>query len=112
MSRFVADLCLYGPDEQTSGWIVSPLGAGVTAAADVEPRRSRTDSILAGCAALLEQGVSRGLVRVFDPDGRRCAPVRLEAPVDYSMLCWEPAPMYTISFEELLAGAARVRPLR
>ena len=106
-TTIVADICLYGnPHTCGAEYLGARLPHGQTFGTG-EPLADRTfsEAIWAGQRDLYNAGVRRGLVRVFDAGGERLAIIGVAEAVAYGQLQWQPAPVYTISAEALIAAA-------
>lgn len=105
----VGGVCLYG-NSAAAGWFahVGPLAAGKLLG-DGEPRDGRglNDAFWLACAALRDAGVKVGRVEVFEPSGRLMALADVNWPGYYGSLKWEPAPVYSLSAEEVMAASEK-----
>jgi hypothetical protein len=116
-TRIVGEICMYGNSQTCgAGWLaaVEPTldkrnrsVAQSTLLGDGDPKigRAFTEALWQACDAIRETGPTAGLVRVYEPGGHWCATTSLSQPVCYGDLEWTPAPVLTISVEEIMAAA-------
>lgn len=105
-TKIVAEICLYGSSKVGHGYLVSLPERKLLG--DGEPRKhwSLTDAMFHGLTDIRETGIVRGLVRVFEPTGQRCADVEIGKAWPYfGDLKWQWAAQFAISAQELLAAA-------
>jgi hypothetical protein len=105
-SQVYSSLCMYGTSFTGAGYLGVRFPHGQSfGTGDPVKHRTFTEAIWHGLADLRDAGVTAGLVRVFDSGGERMATVDMKAAVNYAFLTWQPAPVYTISADELIAAA-------
>jgi hypothetical protein len=66
-----------------------------------------TSAIWLALDALQAAGVADGLVEIHEPHGQLMALVNVNARPWAGNLTWTAAPVYTISYDEIVAAAAR-----
>jgi hypothetical protein len=108
-NTIVAFVSLYGTHEHGAGWIAKieagPSRGTLLGDGELYDGLGFTDAIMAACQAIRNAtGLQEGKAWVYSPDGQRRAVVDLYTPGCYGDLTWEPAEVYAISFEELIAS--------
>jgi hypothetical protein len=103
-NKIVAVVCMYGNHGVGTGWLAT-LPDGRLLGDGELTQGNFTDSLHLAARALKDAGTERGVIRVFDAGGRYCADVELSKIRYYGDLNWLPAPVVTISAEDLIAAA-------
>lgn len=121
--KIIAEVCLYGspscgygylavgPAELEGGKLVAS-GQKMFGSGEPEKSRSATEAYWLAVVELEEAGLPRGAeVLVFAPGGERMSRVKCGGPLPYvGALKWEPAPMFELPMEEVLAAASPAMP--
>ena len=103
--RLVGEICLYGTREVGAGYLARVEGKMFGDGAP-RPRWSFTDAMFHGLRDIREWGITRGLVRVYEPTGQRFAEVEMDWRWPYyGELKWQPAQQYVIDAEQIIATA-------
>lgn len=110
-TTIVGDICLYGTSMVGAGYLGVAMPHGQTFG-DGTPsvHRSFTEAVWLGLADLKRiTGAARGRVRVFHPGGERMSVIDINSCDNYGTIVstTEPAPVYTISAEALIAASER-----
>lgn len=106
----VAEICLYGTSQHGAGWIAciadgTPAGK-MLGNGELKPGRSMTAAVWLAADELRSVGVTRGIIRIFEPSGLRCAAVDIGKMIPtFGELKWQTAQLFAISVEELLKNA-------
>ena len=108
----VADVCLYGTRDVGAGWLVEMNPAytldstGKTMLGDGEPNAMRgfTEAIYQACHAvrLAMGGMSYGMVRIYEPNGKMMALASVNHPGYFGDLKWSAAPVFAMNLSELV----------
>lgn len=99
-------ICLYGTREHGSGWLAHATGyRAMFGNGELVQHRSFTEAVFQACDALRQYGYT-GIAYVFEPEGKRCAPVNVCRPCYFGNLAWQDAPVYTISSDAIIAAAS------
>jgi hypothetical protein len=108
----IGDICLYDGPRCGFGYLAH-LGAlsrdtKLFGDGDPHPLWGGTEAMWHGLKDLQEAGANFGLIRIFAPDGKRMAQVRIDGPWRYyGDLSWEQAPVYEIAYEAIMAAAEK-----
>lgn len=103
----VAEICLYGTSRVGHGYLARAAAYPGKMHGTGEPSLARgaTSCVFLACDDLRRAGCPDGIVRVFAPGGERMAEIELSNPPYYGDMKWQPAPMFVIEAEALIAAA-------
>jgi len=102
----VADICLYGNGAVGAGWLAATNDCRMFGTGEPRADCSFTEAVWEAQETLVKTGLT-GMARVFTPSGHSMAIIDLQAVVTFGDLKWQPAPVYTISAESLIAAAEK-----
>lgn len=110
-NEIIATICLYGTHVFGAGWIAcvndgSPSGK-MLGNGELKSTLSMTEAIWIAADELRGEGVTRGTVRIFEPNGQLCSDVEIGWLIPtFGDLKWKPAPVHVISTGKLLEHAS------
>jgi hypothetical protein len=108
IAKVVGSICLYGSQECGAGYLaaIGPLKDGqLYGTGDPVLGRSMTQAVWIATHHFSEAGIYRGIVKVYASGGKLVADYDLATIKYFGELKWEPAPVYTIAMEDILAAA-------
>ncbi len=106
-NEIVADVCMYGTRRIGLGWGAQGKDGRRFGDCTISPGLTGETIALWMALDALENNGYRGMVRVFAPGGEVMAITNICGARQYwGDLKWQPAPVYTISAEEIAAAAS------
>ena len=104
----VAEICLYGNGTIGAGYIARTADGRLFGDSELKPHHSMTEAVWLASDDLRHAGIKSGTVRIYAAGGQLMADTDIAHIGYYGDLKWQPATMYTIDADQLLASAETV----